>query len=83
MTLSRGQILGFSSIVLSLFCWVNATAAISIFSLFSSISEKRGVVVICASVSLALALLAGIKGSKWWLLASVPAIALYGLLRLH
>jgi hypothetical protein len=41
------------------------------------------VVVICASVSLALALLAGIKGSKWWLLASVPAIALYGLLRLH
>ena len=83
MTLSRDQVLGFSSIVLSIFCWVNAAAANSIFNLLSSTSERRGVVIVFATLSLALALLAGFKGSRWWLVASVPAVALYGLLRLH
>jgi len=83
MSLSRSRLLGLSSIGLSLFCWINAFSKWSLFDAFSSVAERRGAVIVCATASFALALLAGIRGARGWLIACVPAAALLGLLRLH
>jgi hypothetical protein len=80
---TRANVVGVIGLTSSIVCWFNVLYRSSLFELLPTMAAQRESVVIVGILGTISVLFAAIRGSRWWLLALVPSILLFGLLRLH
>lgn len=79
----KARAFGVAGVALSVLCWINAFSRWSIFDLVPTVTGWRHLVLVVAIVSALSVLVAGTRGSRWWLLALFLSVLLFGVLRLH
>ncbi len=79
----KPRTLGIAGVVITTVCWIAALSRLSFFDLLPTIAERRYLLIGIATLATLLLLVASSRHSRWWLIALVPTVLLFGLLRLH